>query len=223
MLQAGSKAIELDEEALVTIRSDGPFVVYQVYDGEKTAILGPARATDRVLVFRMADADAFAVEASDATLWSYHFEEVAQRSEVLDPKPMEIPLGHAPSMEDQVKTWIREELSAAAEAQQMETLEESLDFDVDEDPDLVSGYELPEMDSEFPLENQEDTGHTDVSRETEERKDDRSEGESNLERPEPAPGGRGGEANGDSEWAGSRSGASHTGRSDDEARASNLL
>lgn len=64
--------------------------------------------------------------------------------EVLDPTPMEPPLGwkRQPSLAEQIRDMVRsEQLRAAAEAQGMETFEEADDFEVDDDYDPSTPFE----------------------------------------------------------------------------------
>lgn len=73
--------------------------------------------------------------------------------EVPDPRPVEWPLGlKAPlSIQDEIKRYVRAELSQAAGGAGFETFEEADDFDVDDEELLTSPYELQEMQEERPL------------------------------------------------------------------------
>lgn len=72
--------------------------------------------------------------------------------ELPDPTPLEVPLNwkRPPSMQELIKQHIRSEMSRQAADTGMETFEEADDFDVDEDPDPLSQYELREMAEERP-------------------------------------------------------------------------
>lgn len=66
-------------------------------------------------------------------------------SEILDSKPMEIPVGfrRPPSMEEQLRRFVRMELSADASSRGQETFEESEYFGEDqEDADFSTPYEM---------------------------------------------------------------------------------
>lgn len=67
-----------------------------------------------------------------------------QGSEVLDSKPMEIPVGFSrpPSLQEQVQRMIRNEYSQQAHARGEETFEESEDFGEEDRDDMSSPYEL---------------------------------------------------------------------------------
>lgn len=65
-------------------------------------------------------------------------------SEILDSKPMEIPVGFTrpPSLQEQVQRLIRTEMSQQAHGRGEETFEESEYFGEDDDMDPSSPYEL---------------------------------------------------------------------------------
>jgi len=76
----------------------------------------------------------------------------AKGEEVPDPNPVPWPnhLKAGPSLTDLIKQMVRTEISQRAAAEDFETFEESDDFDVDEDPDPLSPYELHEGAVEWP-------------------------------------------------------------------------
>lgn len=63
--------------------------------------------------------------------------------EILDPKPMALPVGlnRPPTLNERIKQLIRGEISRRAEAQGEETFEEADDFEVGDDFDPKSPYE----------------------------------------------------------------------------------
>lgn len=72
--------------------------------------------------------------------------------ELPDDTPLEVPLNwkRPPSLREMIQQHIRTEMSAQADQDGLETFEESDDFDVDEDPDPLSQYELTPMAEERP-------------------------------------------------------------------------
>ncbi|AXH73385.1 MAG: hypothetical protein [Microviridae sp.] len=68
----------------------------------------------------------------------------AKGHEVLDKTPVAVPVGWSPppSLQETIKRLIRHELSAKADSIGYETYDEADDFDVDDDPELKSPYEL---------------------------------------------------------------------------------
>lgn len=78
----------------------------------------------------------------------------ARGAEILDTTPIEVPLHYRrpESLEEKLKRVVHNELSQAAAAREMETFEESDDFDVEDDQDtLPSKYEMTDMQEEQPL------------------------------------------------------------------------
>lgn len=89
--------------------------------------------------------------------------------EIPDPTPVELPLGfrRPPSIHELIKAAVRDEMSREAESQGMETFDEADDFDVDDDEEINSPYELTEMQEEFRYAKQ-DASNLDKKRELEE-------------------------------------------------------
>lgn len=78
----------------------------------------------------------------------------ARGAEILDTTPVEVPLHYRrpETLEEKLKRVVHNELSMAASARDMETFEESDDFDVEDDQDtLPSKYEMTDMQEEQPL------------------------------------------------------------------------
>lgn len=75
--------------------------------------------------------------------------------EVNNPKPVAVPtdLNRPLTLQEQIKRVIRTTMSQEAEEEGFETLEESMDFDVGGDNEVVSGYEFTEMHEEEMLDN----------------------------------------------------------------------
>lgn len=72
--------------------------------------------------------------------------------ELPDPTPVAVPHNwNKPlSLAEQIKRFVRNELSIQAAAEGQESFEEADDFEVDEDPDPLSPYELAEAAPEWP-------------------------------------------------------------------------
>lgn len=72
--------------------------------------------------------------------------------EIPDPTPVSLPHGweRPLSLHEQIKRFIRSEMSQQAQLAGEETFEEADDFEVDEDPDPLSQYEIPEAAPEWP-------------------------------------------------------------------------
>lgn len=80
--------------------------------------------------------------------------------EILDQRPMEVPLGYERplTLQEEIRRMIAVETSRAAEDAGLESFEEADDFDVpDGEDDFVSPYEIKEMTDEWPEESSEPT------------------------------------------------------------------
>lgn len=73
--------------------------------------------------------------------------------EVLDPTPVEVPLHfrRPPTLQEQIKQFVRGEFSRQAADDGFDTFEEADDFEIDEDPDPISKYRVVEAQEERPL------------------------------------------------------------------------
>lgn len=90
--------------------------------------------------------------------------------EVPDPRPMERPIGwtEPESLQSMIARLIRTEVSRQASQAGAETFEEADDFDVDDDPELRSPYELDDQTSMLEPWKEEDQ-RTQALRAAEER------------------------------------------------------
>lgn len=62
-------------------------------------------------------------------------------------------ISRPPTLKEQIQRVLRTELSRQADEQGFETFEESQDFDIEEESEPLSGYELNEMVEEVPVES----------------------------------------------------------------------
>lgn len=170
----GADKVEVAGPLRVRLFTTERFVVRSL-NGEHR-IFGPPRVTDRVLCFDLGpEDDGFDLETTGE--WIVRFEDRTDGKEYLDPTPVEVPFEPPLDYHDELRRIVREELSQQAAEEGHETFEESMDFDVSDDDEIVSPYEFTEMDEEILLDNQGVTGDNNVSRETEESGDDRGTGE----------------------------------------------
>lgn len=144
-------AVECGSRCVVVC--DASFYVYGYEKGKSTpaALLGPDSDQDRKCVF-LVPSGIHSVEVRCRERARHVFTETPRAPrELLDPTPVEVPIGmskRVPSLHDDMKRYIREEISRQAGDAGFETLEEADDFDVGEEVDPVSRYELSEMQEE---------------------------------------------------------------------------
>lgn len=75
----------------------------------------------------------------------------ARGREIPDPTPVEVPLKfrRKPSREDDIRRLIREVISGYVESKGFESFKEADDFDISDDQEMVSPYEMTAMQEEF--------------------------------------------------------------------------
>lgn len=132
----------------VRVRSDGPCKVYEV-DGSSTIPVG--QTANGFLALPSQTARKLQIKGSPKTCFVVEIVDCGQ-SDPHDSTPIEVPLGALqPSFEDEIRSYIRNELSQQLEKAGLPTFEEEDDFDVPEDDEWHSPYELKEMQEELPL------------------------------------------------------------------------
>jgi len=84
------------------------------------------------------------VEEKLTELHARRLADPAKKREHLDPTPMSPPIGYvrAPSMIDRIRDMVRHEMSNAANEKGFESFEEAEDFDVDDEYDPASPWEM---------------------------------------------------------------------------------
>ncbi|AXL14879.1 hypothetical protein [Microviridae sp.] len=149
-LRRGSETVSLAEGTTVTVRANGPFTIYGTKAKERVSIIGPADETKRYCKFIMHGISEFEISCDKATLWN--FESVAKLGpEKLDLTPIEVALPEGPpSLREQMRQFVREEMSQHGLNQGHETWEEANDFGPDEEPEFTSEFEVSEMEDEMP-------------------------------------------------------------------------
>lgn len=129
------------------------FVVYGVREGQRVALLGPSDVGCRQQRWEFRRGEYDEVEVHCEGEYTVELVRLSDGVERLDNTPVAVPVGAAPpTLREQVRALVRDELSAVAARDGFETFEESDDFEVDEDDDSwYSPYETVEMrpDDEF--------------------------------------------------------------------------
>ncbi len=143
-MHSGNEIIECVVGATITVRSSGQFCVFAVENKKRTLILGPININQRILRYKLPiDIDTVYIKADKKTEWTIDWS-YYNHSEVLDNTPVEMPIGYEEpeSLADQMRRFIRDEVSAARDEDQG-SFEDEDDFE-DDDPPLTN-YELTDM------------------------------------------------------------------------------
>lgn len=150
--------VELPKNCRLVIRSDGEFYVYVVDPAGIVAavLLGPDASTARV--FRVSESrEARVVEvvvaSADVNVYS-ELVPCGSHVEELDPTPVSVPLGYQQplTLQEEMRRFIREEISRAAASGGAGTFEEEDDFDIEDEELPLSQYEMDVMQEEAPRE-----------------------------------------------------------------------
>lgn len=81
-------------------------------------------------------------------IWYINYQTDDITFDPVDPIPVEAAISEAPTMMDRMRAMIQQEVINRYGENQMETLEEAMDFDIDGDGHIGSQYEI--MDDEYP-------------------------------------------------------------------------
>ncbi len=136
--------------SVVEIRTDAEFTAYALENGERTSILGPNHSTERRLKFTIPPFIR-TVEITTRKSGRYVFTETLRinHQEVPDKTPIEIGIHERPDpLAEQIQMIVQAEMSKLAVATGRESFEEANDFEIDDEDDPHSQYELTVLQEE---------------------------------------------------------------------------
>ena len=153
MFKTGPQAMEIPAFHKVEILAEGRVSVYSVdEDGQPSALV----ATSEKGRLRFRTKETLSVYISVGEDLHFDISLVDQNPyDKVDPTPVELPEEAGPAtLEDRLKTFLAGMVAErfGQDSDQMETLEEALDFDMDDEEDPLSGYEVQEMIEDYPEE-----------------------------------------------------------------------
>lgn len=143
-MQKGSKEIRGKAGSTILIKSSGQFCAYAMEGKHRTLILGPVNTNQRILRYKLpADIGQVFIKAEKSTEWTIEWSHY-NHSENLDQTPVEIPVGYElpESLADQMRRFIREEVSAARDEDQGSFEDEDDFYD---DQEALTDYEMTDM------------------------------------------------------------------------------
>lgn len=119
--------------------------IVQTPKGKPIRVAGPSSSTDRRLRCVLGDGEILAVETEG--FWSWTVDEIRNKERNSGvPVELGMPEDRPLSLREELKRFIREEVSQVAQNRGAETLEEANDFDIDdEETDGLTAYEVMEM------------------------------------------------------------------------------
>lgn len=150
MFKTGSQAINLGGNTRYVIQAETPVTLFRMEAGELVDMVGTAQ-DGRVVVRAAGDVEVF-VKVGDGAHWTY---EAVSFADASDPVPAEIPddAKFRPSLEEKLRNLMRAAVVEmyGAQSTEVETVDEFMDFDVPEEMDPLSGYEVTEALPEEPV------------------------------------------------------------------------
>lgn len=157
-LKTGPQAFVFPERTQIVIRSEQKdFAVYTVNDdGEPDDFLSLSH--NGKLRFRTTGEIKGYVKVSEGVHWAIEVKNIASPYEDSDPIPVEVPEdAKAPeTLEDKLKRMLAGMVAEryGHDSDEMETFEDAMDFDIDDDlPSPLSGYEVQDMQEDFPVDD----------------------------------------------------------------------
>lgn len=145
----GSQILPCRPNSQVRVHAEGTYLVYGLSEDEtRLSILAPHNDRDLLSHFTVPlECSKIQIVTDEDTLFQIHIVENIS-AEQLDPVPIEV-IEPQLSLRDQIKQYIVEELSTHQYNQGNESFEEADDFDIDDESEPTSPYEMPEMDEDY--------------------------------------------------------------------------
>lgn len=165
MLQKGAQKITIEPRkgfrTVIHIEADASFTAYGVVKDKRELVLGPFKADARRIRYLLPNGYShFEVATAKSTFWQYKISYQPDGLSYPDATPVALPLNADKplSLREEMRRFIRQEFSSRAEIDEQETFEEANDFEIDEDPDPISHYELIDLVDEYPESESQDPG-----------------------------------------------------------------
>lgn len=150
-MSKGSGTFRLpNDTSRIWVVSTGPCFVYGLIPDRDDLLLGAVSTQQLVPIPPKSGVTQIRIKTKPSVEWACTPFSSPSRREDPDPTPVRLPIGQKrpPTLQDEIRRFIRDELSAVADNQGLGTFEEEDDFDVGDDEDIFSPYELPEMQEE---------------------------------------------------------------------------
>lgn len=155
-METGRHVYPVQEQSKCTFRCDCEFTLFAETPKGPMCILGPVNSSDRMCVFTVPiGCTSVRVRTSQKAL--HQLSEVPKAGkEVLDPTPVEAPLGFGqpPTLQETIERLVSSKWNEIAARNKFETLEEADDLepeDADDISDVMSKYEISEMNEDLPF------------------------------------------------------------------------
>ncbi len=153
MLQHGTKTFKVTPPVRAVVQSDGAFTLFGHSSRKRQVVLGPFKASDRFCVVDVrGEYDNLEVRAKPACLWTLDWHPLAN-GEPVDDRPVELPVDYVKpaTLQEQIQSWIRTELSSQSVEDGGDSEDEADDFDVSDEDNIefVSAHECLELQPDY--------------------------------------------------------------------------
>ncbi len=157
MLQIGTQKIEVSANAQILFEGSKPFSLIQLNaDGDAIRVLGVSDDTGRRTIKTKEDFT-LEVRTDKHSLWSIDAKPISPPTEPYDPIPIEIGEEEPLTLHDQIRKMVGQMALERYGADEIETIEEALNFDVDGDGEIgLSGFEVVEEEILIPTPEPDD-------------------------------------------------------------------
>lgn len=147
-MYSGNNTIKVDPNSKLVIKASAVFTCYGMIDKNEVEILGSFGGL-RISTPLKPEITHVKIQTAKNTKYTVEFIPMASRTEQLDTTPIEVPIQRPLTLKEEMQRFIRQEFSNQLHDDGFETFEESDDFDIDDDFDPLSEYELSDLQEEF--------------------------------------------------------------------------
>jgi hypothetical protein len=148
----GTQITKMPPRSRVKVKAGGPLTIYGLDNDSNRISVINAGVMGNINFVQDSKAKGIEIQAPKSTTWQLEYQTPDMFQEHLDPEPIAIPIGKGELSTDQkIKEMVRIEMSKAAEASGYESFEEANDFEDDDDEDMLSGYEVMDMQEDVPF------------------------------------------------------------------------
>jgi hypothetical protein len=143
--------VDVPADTQLNIEGAYEFIVYKIEEGKPVAIIG--RSSERKAKVKIRQDMQVSIESMDGSFISYDGFPIPSVYDPADPVPFEVPEENRGqlTLEEKLRTYLAEMLRDryGEDSEEYDTFEDAQDFLIPDDEDILTGYELQDME---PLE-----------------------------------------------------------------------
>lgn len=151
MIKLGTKNLSVPANTKVYVQANEPFVI-------KHGDVPIGFSVNNVLTFDCREDCELTIDIGSKAVWTADGKRIKSMYDPVDPIPVEIPEEYnaPPTLEDKMKLFLAEMVAEryGKDSKEMESFEDSMDFDMDDDDMPLSQYEVHDMQPEYVNESE---------------------------------------------------------------------